>query len=918
MIEATTRMMASQEQKRHLPSALAVLLLGINAFAIPLTAAEPSSSQLEQWWSLRPLREPAVPKPPAGKFANWPRNELDRFILAKLLEKGLSPSPQADKPTLLRRVCFDLSGLPPTAEEMRDFLRDRSPRAFARVVERLLASPRYGERWARHWLDVVHYADTHGHDQDRPRPNAWPYRDYVVRAFNEDKPYARFVQEQLAGDVLFLEDPQAVVATGFIAAGPWDESSQKAIVDDTVDKKIGRNLDRDDMVMTAFSTFASTTVHCARCHNHKFDPILQSEYYSLQAVFAGVDRADRPYDSDPEIFARRRALLKQKRALEAAPKAEKPDPLQLAAAQKELQQAREKQAAIWTVLDPATFKSAGGATLTKQPDFSLLAGGAKPDKDTYSVVSYTPLKGITAVRLELLTDPSLPHLGPGRQDNGNLHLSEFQITAAPGTNVTAATTVSLQNPTADFNQQDWAIEKAIDGNPSTAWGIFPEIGHPHQAVFEIKTSIANDQGTTLTFTLEQAHGRNHLIGRFRLAVTTAPLAVRADRVPYSIVQILDKPERERSEQAKSDLLTLYRKYQIDEQLAALPPPQMVYAAANDFPVQGNFAPAKVPRPIFLLKRGDVTRPGEPAAPGALSCLNELSPAFELKDPDDEGSRRAALAKWLTDPRNVLAWRSIVNRIWHYHFGHGLVETPNDFGRMGARPSHPELLDWLALWFLDHGGSIKQLHRLMLESATYQQSSEDNPQFAKIDSGNSLLWRMNRSRLDAESIRDAVLQVTGKLNTTMGGPAVMQFSFEDPNPGVTPKVDYSQFDVDSPQSYRRSIYRYLFRTLPDPFMDCLDCADGAQLTAVRNVSFTALQAMTMMNDRFIVRQSEHLAERLAKASRNPGKQIQLAYDLALGRPATSTEIKLLKAYASKHGLANACRIIFNSNEFMFVN
>src|ERR1051325_6847876 len=352
MIEATTRMMASQEQKRHLPSALAVLLLGINAFAIPLTAAEPSSSQLEQWWSLRPLREPAVPKPPAGKFANWPRNELDRFILAKLLEKGLSPSPQADKPTLLRRVCFDLSGLPPTAEEMRDFLRDRSPRAFARVVERLLASPRYGERWARHWLDVVHYADTHGHDQDRPRPNAWPYRDYVVRAFNEDKPYARFVQEQLAGDVLFLEDPQAVVATGFIAAGPWDESSQKAIVDDTVDKKIGRNLDRDDMVMTAFSTFASTTVHCARCHNHKFDPILQSEYYSLQAVFAGVDRADRPYDSDPEIFARRRALLKQKRALEAAPKAEKPDPLQLAAAQKELQQAREKQAAIWTVLDP--------------------------------------------------------------------------------------------------------------------------------------------------------------------------------------------------------------------------------------------------------------------------------------------------------------------------------------------------------------------------------------------------------------------------------------------------------------------------------------------------------------------------------------------------------------------------------------
>src|ERR1051325_2314003 len=387
MIEATTRMMASQEQKRHLPSALAVLLLGINAFAIPLTAAEPSSSQLEQWWSLRPLREPAVPKPPAGKFANWPRNELDRFILAKLLEKGLSPSPQADKPTLLRRVCFDLSGLPPTAEEMRDFLRDRSPRAFARVVERLLASPRYGERWARHWLDVVHYADTHGNDQDRPRPNAWPYRDYLIRSFNTDKTYPRCVQEQLAGDVLFPDAPQGVVATGFIAAGPWDESSQKFIVEDTVDKKIARNLDRDDMVMTTMSTLVSTTAHCARCHNHKFDPISQAEYYGLQAVFAGVDRAERPYDLDAKTHVLRQSLLRKKRALEAEQKTapRTPSAKELAEgrdSQAELQKVVEADAANWTVLDPATFASAEGATLTKQADSSVLSSGKLPDKDT--------------------------------------------------------------------------------------------------------------------------------------------------------------------------------------------------------------------------------------------------------------------------------------------------------------------------------------------------------------------------------------------------------------------------------------------------------------------------------------------------------------------------------------------------------
>ena len=266
-----------------------------------------------QHWSLKPLQKNS---PPTTKNSRWPKTPVDQFVLAKLEEKGMKPSSLADKRTLLRRVTFDLTGLPPTPEEMQKFLNDKSPRAFEKVVDRLLASPRYGERWARHWLDVVHYADTHGHDQDRPRPNAWPYRDYVIRSFNEDKPYARFVEEQLAGDVLFPEDPNGIVATGFIVAGPWDVSSQMFIVDDTVDKKMARNLDRDDMVMTTMSTFVSSTVHCARCHNHKFDPISQNEYYNLQAVFSGVDRADRPYDLDPKTNAVRQALLRKKTGLE--------------------------------------------------------------------------------------------------------------------------------------------------------------------------------------------------------------------------------------------------------------------------------------------------------------------------------------------------------------------------------------------------------------------------------------------------------------------------------------------------------------------------------------------------------------------------------------------------------------------------
>ncbi|PYJ04126.1 MAG: hypothetical protein DME25_10435, partial [Verrucomicrobia bacterium] len=764
------------------------------------SAAEASSDK-ENWWSLKPLKRPEVPRITDKRYKAWPRTPIDHFILEKLLEKGWHPSPPADKRTLLRRVYFDLIGLPPTPEEMAAFLKDKSPQAYSNVVDRLLASPRYGERWARHWLDVVHYADTHGNDQDRPRPNAWPYRDYVIRSFNEDKPYARFVEEQLAGDVLFPEDSQGVVATGFIAAGPWDESSQKFIVEDTVDKKIARNLDRDDMVMATMSTFTSTTAHCARCHNHKFDPVSQADYYSLQAVFAGVDRAERLYDLDPKTHVLRQSLMKERRVLDAEPKQPPrpigdPEPGQLALAQKTLQQTLDAEAARWTALDPDSFTSAEGATLTRQTDSSVLSSGKLPDKDTYTLVARTDLKGITGVRVEVLTDESLPHGGPGRQDNGNLHLSEFQVTAAPKTNPAAAKAVVLQNPSADFNQQDWAVEKAIDKNPSTAWGIYPEVGHSHQAVFEVKEPIGNDGGTTLRFTLDQVHGRNHVIGRFRLSVTTAPLPLRADRLPYAITRILATTPAKRSEQQQADLLALYRRYQIDQRLAELPAPKMVYAAANDFAPQGNFTPAKVPRPIYVLKRGDVNRPGDTASPGALSCLADLPSQFQLADPNDEGARRAALAKWITDPKNALTWRSIVNRIWHYHFGRGIVDTPNDLGRMGGRPSHPELLDWLAVSFLEGGGSIKELHRLILNSAVYLQSSRtpagagvrrpacgpgagrltskpnaaDRTSAIKVslltsgaagawetDSDNRYLWRMIRARLDAEEIRDAVLQ-----------------------------------------------------------------------------------------------------------------------------------------------------------------
>ncbi len=900
-------------------AALVPLLLA--AGLVTGRAAEPASATDDDtWWSLKPIVKAVPPAAPSGKYADWPRTPIDRFILAKLREKGLEPAPPADKRTLLRRVTFDLTGLPPTPEEIDAFLADSSADAYEKVVERLLASPHYGERWARHWMDVAHYAETHGHDQDRPRPHAWPYRDYLIRSFNADKPYARFVQEQLAGDALFPGDADAIVALGFLATGPWDESSLRDIREDTLDRQVARYLDRDDMVTTAMSTFVSATAHCARCHDHKFDPITQKDYYALQAVFAGVDKAERAYDTDPHLAARRKQLAREKARLQGLHGKANPS-LLTPAVQAEVAAWEKKIAAgviHWTALDPATMKSANGATLTKLPDHSVLSGGKRPETDITSLSAHTDLQGITGVRVEVLTDDSLPHKGPGRCDNGNLHLNEFQVRAAPRGDINESKPVHLKNPAADFNQDGWTVALAIDGNPKTAWGIYPKVGQPHRAVFEFEQPVGFPEGTTFIFVFEQTHGGGHLIGRVRVSVTTAPQPLTAaDALPDSLTAILAVPADKRSDRQRAELALHVLEQKLEREIAALPPEQLVYAAASDFKPDGSFRPAGKPRPVHVLKRGDINKPGAEAKPGALECVPGLEARFRLADPDNEGSRRAALARWVTDAKNVLTWRSIVNRVWHYHFGRGIVETPGDFGRMGARPTHPELLDWLAADFREHGGSLKHLHRLIVSSAAYRQSSRHEPRFAAVDNDNRYLWRMSRARLDAEEVRDAVLLAAGRLDRTMGGPSVKQFNMS-PGVHVTPNVDYQGFDVDRPEMERRAVYRFVFRTLPDPFMEALDCPDASQLTQARTVSVTAPQALALLNDKFMVRMSEHLAARAAKVGPNLPAQVSAIYRFALGREPTAKESVLLTEYAKKHGLANLCRMVLNCNEFVFVN
>ena len=860
----------------------------------------------KSWWAIQPLKLPGVPANTAAQ-SGWSTHPIDRFIGKKLHEKRLHPSPPADRLTLIRRATFDLTGLPPTPAEVVAYLNDHSFAATSQLIDRLLSSPRYGERWARHWMDVVHYAETHGHDEDAIRENAWPYRDYLIESFNRDKPYARFVREQIAGDVLSPDQPSAIRGIGFLATGPWDESSQMGISDGTIDKKIAQYLDRDDMIATVMSTFVSTTVHCARCHDHKFDPISMEDYYSLQAVFAGVDKVDRPYDADARLAKRRTLLLSRQHTLNQG---KVPKGMFTESELAKLEAKLHRSQADWTVLSLATVKSNSGIEFETKSDGSFLALGQAPEKDITTFTVQLPIDGATALQLDLLTDKSLPKNGPGRAENGNLHLSKIVVRVN-------GELVKITRAEADFNQDGWEIAHAIDANPNSAWGIHPQEGQTHRAMFVFKKPLVGSKGDSIEVELHQLHGRKHLIGRPRLAITNSSKPIFNKPVTLQLEEILAINTDKRSKEQKHALAFYFAKDTNDRDLASLGAQNKVYAVASQFAALGNFKPAQKPRAVHVLHRGSIHSPGALAQPGALSCIGGLENRFPISHEDAEEERRAALANWLADDRNVLLWRSIVNRVWHYHFGRGIVGTPNDFGRMGDRPSHPELLDWLAYEFRARGGSLKWLHRTIMTSSVYQQQSIHNDKFFRRDADNRWLWRMNRKRLDAESYRDSVLQLAGNMNWKMGGPSDRQFNMSK-GVHVTPNLDYIGFDPDAPANYRRSVYRFVFRTVPDPLMQLMDCPDASQHAPKRESSVTALQALGMMNNRFLVRQSVRLAKRVQNEASTLEAQINRLFELAYHREPVPEEDRLVSRLAIEHGFANACRVVLNSNEFLFIN
>ncbi|MBI2434599.1 MAG: PSD1 domain-containing protein [Candidatus Hydrogenedentes bacterium] len=855
-------------------------------------------------WSLQPLVKPPVP--------GTAPNPIDSFVQAKLAKKELELSPPADRRTLLRRVYYDLIGLPPTPEAVKAFLVDAAPEAYERAVDTLLASPRYGERWARHWLDVVHFADSHGYEHDIARDHAWRFRDYVINALNKDTPWALFIREQLAADVFFPDEPQLTPALGFLGAGTFDLSTYST-APVTFDY-----LDRDDLVTQTMAAFVSTTANCARCHAHKFDPISQEDYYALQANFAGVLKGDVAFDEDPGVARERRRW----NALLAA--TERRDPQVLGTPENEAL-AREWLAqrgggVDWKPLQLDTFLSAEGAVLSAGAEGIIVAGGPRPEKDTYTVTASTSLPTLTALRLDVHSLDSLPMKGPGRADNGNFHLSECELRLfEPG--ASQPREVRFRRATADFNQTDWSTDKAIDGDLKTAWGVDPDEGKPHHAVFELAEPLTLTSGARLAIMLKQAHGRSHVLGAFSLAATEGPPA-RAAALPAAVTSALALAEQARDATQRLEIAAHALHGVAEEALEKLPAPLYVFAAAKSVEMITGDPPRKhaalaEPKPVHLLERGEFDKARELVAPGALSALDHLPARFALKDPADEAERRAALADWIAHPDNVLTWRSIVNRVWHYHFGRGLCDTPSDFGEMGGVPSHPELIDWLAVWFRDDAqGSLKQLHRLIVTSATYRQCSARRAGPAALDEDNRLLWRQSIQRLDADAYRDYALAISGRLDLTMGGPGVQHFT-QAKGPQLTPVLDYTAYRWNSPDAGRRSIYRFVWRGIADPFMEALDFPDLGLLAPARGFSASPLQALVLYNNDFVLEQSLALAHRVESEGASLEEQVKRAVWLAWQREPGEEDLEAFTEFAGVSGLPALCRVLLNSNEFLFV-
>ncbi len=797
----------------------------------------------EKYWAFRSVTNPTPPL-----FGDTARvaNPIDAFVLSKLRAEHLEPSPAADKRTLIRRLSLDVLGLPPTPEEVAAFVADDSADAYEKLVDNVLASPHYGERWARHWLDIIRFAETNGFETNTPRRNAWHYRDYVIQAFNEDKPYTEFITEQLTGDLT-----GNIVATGFLSAGPLDEVKSP----DIVLTKMQRDQEIGDMVATTGAAFLGLTVGCAKCHDHKFDPISQHDYYALRAVFAGVAHGERELP-DPG----REARLAQVEPLK-----------------QELASLRGKMLRL---------------ARDKQSDGLLRRVSTMENVDRFAPIEAKFVRFMVKKTDEL--EPCIDELEvytPG--DNPK------NVALASNGGIASASTVFADNPL-------HRIEHLIDGRFGNARSWIPTERQGAWAQIELATPTTIDM-------VAWARDRE---GAFTdRIITEYEIAVSMDGKAWQTVS--DSSRRHPFDRG-TPLPPLHDAAQLTpEEADALKQLQntegrlkMDIGRFSDGP-RVYAARFTQPEPTYLLQRGDPMMDRQLVAPATPQFVGNRC---DMDAAESDAQRRVKLAQWICDERNPLTARVMVNRIWQHHFGKGIVNSPSDFGAMGIRPTHPELLDWLASQLMQNGWRMKSVHKLILMSSTYRQSSAPNDAAMSVDAGSQWLWRFPPRRLDMEPIRDSILHVTGQLDLTMGGPG---FDVFEPNDSYVhiyiPKTQFTRAE------FRRMIYQWKPRMEQDHTFGIFDCPDGAQSMPKRNVSTSPLQALSLLNSPFMMQQAESFAARVKNdAGESIDAQIARAYALAMCRDATDEEKAMARELAASHGMVALCRALLNSSEFVYLN
>ena len=897
------------------------------------------------WWSLQPLSEPA-PLTSGSAPTDWQASAIDRRVFSRLAAEGLRPAPPAGRRDLIRRVSYTLIGLPPEPAQIEAFLHDASPNAYEKLVDRLLASPHYGERWARHWLDLVRFAESEGFERDLPREHAWPYRDYLIRSFNDDKPYRQFAIEQLAGDVAEPVTHDSIVATTMLTLGPVDAVGLTSALGD--ERALIREDLLEDMLGTITQAFLGLTVNCARCHDHKFDPITQEEYYQMKSAFEAVWPPTRPVpEAGLDIFLPHgRPLL--------TPLEKQGRDQRIAGIERRLERIDSELGNMYRSVRPADVDSGAPAPLARwtfdvdgRSDFAPLhlrfIGSAEAHSGTFRKV-------------------------PGRDESSDLPQADQDD---PGIIPNFGVSALIESEIAEKTLETWLEVDSIPEKAQTVMEIRSLSGYRGASVdgirfvpgdsprwenysigrFRSQDSGGSDEalepgtrvhvaisyrqdGTIAVFRDGEPHGKPHFpdapvpAGRLQIyrsgdallrfeanqhfRISEARLydeALSGDQVAASYaagIENFDAAQlRDRMPQsARERIATLEgERERLATELKGLPKPKLAYAAA-----------IRPSQPTHVLLQGKVDQLGRQVDPAGLSCVQGLQAGLDLAPQADEGERRLAMAEWIAHPSNPLFGRAIVNRIWQQHFGHGFVTNPSDLGFNGGQPTHPELLDWLASDLVRQGWSLKALHKRILMSQAFRQSSRFDPDAASQDADNRLLWRFLPRRLDAESVRDSMLAVSGDLNREFNGPSFRPFEYGDARGSLK---RYLLTHADTPDHRRRTVYRMNIITAGDPMLEALDCPLPAVKTPQRRSTTTALQALSLMNSAFVQQRVEGFGARLRREAPRLDGRIRRAFALAYGRSPNGRETAASRRLVQDHGLESLCWGLLNSSEFLYV-